>query len=71
MTCRSLLVSIQSSFYAFDFLSDLISTSSEWKDLRVKSIQLILLYVLKCTDNLKQEEAQAESVVIIQSRAVP
>lgn len=53
-------MSTQSSFYIFGFLSDLISTSSEWMDLGGESIQLIFLYVLKCTDKLTQEETPAE-----------
>lgn len=53
-------MSTQSSFYIFDFLSDLINTSSEWMDLGGKNIQLILLYVLKCRDKLMQEKTRAE-----------
>lgn len=53
-------MSTQSSFSIFDSPSDLISTSSELMDLGEKSIQLILLYVLKCIDMLTHEETRAE-----------
>lgn len=50
----------QSSFCIFDFFSDLISTSSEWVNLGGKSIQLISLCVLKCTDKCMWAKAWVE-----------